>query len=76
MKEFQQRVLEEKQELDARASKLDQFFATPTFKELDQAEQDRLYAQIAAMHKYGQILAERIANFLPGDGTAGDRTLK
>jgi hypothetical protein len=76
MQEFQQRVLEEKKQLDERLEKLTAFINGSKFETLDAADQERLHHQQEVMREYAQILAERIADFLPSDGTAGDRTLE
>jgi hypothetical protein len=59
----QQRVLDERAELDEKASKLWDFLGTPTFGLLDKAERHRLHKQYAAMQMYSDILGERIAAF-------------
>lgn len=58
MNDFQQRVVDEKVELDKKAQALSDFIGeNPIFETLDQAEQERL------MWQYSTILGERIANF-------------
>ena len=60
----QQRVLDEKSELDERLSKLDAFmFGNPLFLQLSGSEQERLARQSNAMAIYSGILGERIAAF-------------
>lgn len=60
----QQRVLDEKRELDERLSKLDAFILdNPLYLQLSTAEQDRLSRQSKAMAVYSGILDERIAKF-------------
>jgi hypothetical protein len=59
----QQRVIDEKAELDDKLTKLKAFFDTPIFAGLDPNEQDRLCAQSEAMGVYAEILAQRIAAF-------------
>lgn len=63
MPPHQQRVVEEKVELDAKGAKLNVFFDTPIFAGLDAVEQHRLRAQLVAMQTYSDILGERIAAF-------------
>lgn len=63
MNEFQQRVVEEKQELDARRERLMNFFNTDTFRQFNQAEKDRLRTQHGVMGLYSEILHQRIAAF-------------
>jgi hypothetical protein len=60
----QQRVVDEKCELDARLAKLRPFFDTPTFAGLDEEEKQRLVHQEAAMQEYSTILGERIVAFV------------
>lgn len=60
----QQRVLDEKRELDERLSKLDAFILdNPLFLQLPGDEQERLSRQSKAMAIYSEILGERIAKF-------------
>lgn len=60
----QQRVLDEKAELDIRLSKLTAFFGTPIFTGLDEEERERLAAQARAMGEYSRILSDRIVAFV------------
>ena len=59
----QQRVVDEKRELDDRREKLMAFFSTPIFHGLPESEQIRLERQAVAMRSYSEILGERIAAF-------------
>jgi hypothetical protein len=61
----QQRVVDEKAELDERFEKLRAFIRTPTFNGVDGAEQDRLCQQVAVMGRLSDILGDRIAAFAP-----------
>jgi len=61
----QQRVVDEKAELDERLAKLVAFTKTPIFGGLDSAERDRLGQQAATMAMYSDILGDRIAAFAP-----------
>lgn len=63
MQPHQQRVIDEKTELDAKLEKLRPFFSNPVFAGLPQEEQDRLSQQETVMTKYSAILGERIAAF-------------
>lgn len=63
MLSYQQRVIDEKAELDERLVKLNKFFATGTFSELSQDEQDRLHRQSKVMKRYSEILGQRIEAF-------------
>jgi len=63
MQPHQVRVLEEKRGLDEQKQKLEAFMETPTFAQLENDEQGRLHAQLAAMASYSRILGERIAGF-------------
>ena len=62
----QQRVIEEKRELDDRIERLMTFLNARMFRELTTGEQSRLRIQLYAMQTYGTILGERIVHF---DGT-------
>lgn len=59
----QQRVVEEKAELDKKIANLEDFFSDPIFNNLTKAEQVRLCKQLAYMIGYSGILAERIGAF-------------
>lgn len=63
MQPHQQRVVDEKAELDEKRSKLDFFLRTMTFKDLSQDEAGRLLRQSKCMGTYSEILGERIAAF-------------
>lgn len=64
MKSYQERVLEEKRELDERATALSEFIGlSPIFETLDVAEQERLKEQNDVMWQYSEILGARIAAF-------------
>lgn len=66
MQPHQWRVVTEKQELDAKRSKLGTFIESATFNTLPLPEQDRLSRQAVLMTQYSDVLAERIAAF-PAD---------
>ena len=60
----QQRVLDEKQELDIRITKLDEFIErTALFRQLDSGEQARMRRQLDVMRELSVILGERISAF-------------
>lgn len=59
----QQRVVEEKADLDSKLEKLGDFCNTPIFAGLEQPEQNRLNRQFLIMKLYAQVLGERIAAF-------------
>jgi hypothetical protein len=59
----QQRVIDEKTELDERLGKLTAFFDTDLFPNFPQAEQDRMRRQAKHMKCYSDILGERIEAF-------------
>lgn len=62
--QHQQRVLDEKRELDERLSKLDAFILdNPLYRQLPTSEQDRMARQSKAMAAYSGVLAERIEAF-------------
>lgn len=64
MKPHQQRVADEKSELDLKISKLDEFIQrNPSFLSIDAEEQARLKRQYSVMAEYSSILGERIAAF-------------
>ncbi len=63
MQPYQQRVVDEKNDLDSKRDRLRAFFGTDLYRELDPTEQSRLNRQLEAMTLYSNILAERIAAF-------------
>jgi hypothetical protein len=60
---YQQRVIDEKKELDERGDKLEQFILSDLFKSLPGAERVRLEKQLGIMGEYSEVLGERIAAF-------------
>lgn len=64
MRPHQQRVVDEKTELDTKANALSQFIGhSPIFETLDAAEQERLKVQNDLMWQYSEVLGARIAAF-------------
>jgi len=64
MKDFQQRVIDEKTELDAKLKRLVEFVkGGPVFDSLHPSEQDRLHRQSRIMTLYSEVLRERIEAF-------------
>jgi hypothetical protein len=59
----QQRVVDEKQSLDEKLSKLSEFLMTPMFSSLDKDEQHRMIDQHSVMGEYSEILRQRITAF-------------
>jgi hypothetical protein len=76
MQPHQQRVVDEKTELDTKAKALSEFIGNnPIFLTLDAAEQERLKEQNDVMWQYSEILGARIAAFLrPSGPTCNLRT--
>lgn len=61
---YQQRVIDEKEELDKKANDLSKFIGySPIFDDLDPEEQERLKLQNDIMWQYSEILGARIAAF-------------
>jgi hypothetical protein len=63
MQPFQQRVVDEKKELDEKLAKLVAFFDTEMFANVPADEQKRLHLQCKTMEQYSTILGQRIAAF-------------
>lgn len=64
MQPHQERVINEKAELDGRLSRLKDFIdASPYFVPLPQEEKDRLIKQSEIMGQYSDVLGQRIAAF-------------
>lgn len=59
----QQRVVDEKSELDGKIERLAKFIKGTVYPTTDLDEQDRLARQLRAMYGYSEILGERIKNF-------------
>lgn len=60
---YQQRVVEEKQALDEKITRLAEFMTGEVFPRLSDVEQSRLRNQIRFMGGYSAVLEERIAAF-------------
>ena len=66
MQPYQQRVVDEKSELDEKSTKLGEFIeSSPIFSGLPDDEKERLVRQKSCMSEYSEILGERIAAFVP-----------
>jgi len=63
MEAFQERVVQERINLDEKITKLNGFMRSSTFTSLDEYEQERLRRQYEAMITYSSILMERISHF-------------
>lgn len=63
MQPHQQRVIDEKAELDEKLEKLKSFFTTDIFAGLDTDEMERLQRQADHMEAYSGVLGERIEAF-------------
>ena len=65
LKPWQQRVIDEKNELDDRVTKLSIFIESPAFNEVDIMEQNRLRMQLELMLELQVVLLARIRVFQP-----------
>ena len=63
MQPHQQRVVDEKTELDLKLGKLRIFLNGPLYPTLDEAERTRLIEQANHMNGYSAVLGQRIAAF-------------
>lgn len=63
MEDYQQRVLDEKTELDAKIQKLEVFLSTPIFDNMPRTARELLIIQYAYMGNYSTILSQRIVLF-------------
>ena len=61
--DWQQRVVQEKQELDGRMAKLIAFFDTPAYEQLETEDRLLLIAQHTHMRALSDTLGTRIARF-------------
>lgn len=60
---YQQRVVDEREELDTRLGNLMVFIKTPGFHALDGADRALLKEQAEVMAEYSRILTKRIGRF-------------
>jgi len=60
---YQQRVIDEKSELDAKLSSLAYFIESKEFDKIDSLNQELLNQQAEIMFNYSQILEKRIKLF-------------
>ena len=63
MQPHQQRVVDEKSELDLKRDRLTEFLKGKIFQTLPADEQERLIRQLDIMGDYSGVLAERIVHF-------------
>lgn len=63
MKPHQERVVQERRELDEKRGKLGGFIGSQAYLSLPGAEQERLVRQSKIMDAYSCVLFERIATF-------------
>lgn len=63
MQPYQQRVVDEKAELDGRREKLHAFMTSSAFDELTDGEQMRMAKQCRLMRELSDVLGDRIKNF-------------
>ena len=63
MQTHQQRVIDEKTELDEKITKLRAFFTNPIYATLPIEEQEKMDRQLQYMISYSEVLEERIAAF-------------
>jgi len=63
MEAYQQRVVDEKTELDDKLAKLQAFIGGKIYETLPPEERGRLIHQRLCMQGYSQVLGERIAAF-------------
>lgn len=64
MKQYQERVIKERRELEEKATKLSKFIGlSPLFDDINQDEQELMKEQCEIMWQYYEILCWRIATF-------------
>ena len=63
MHDYQQRVIEEKRELDGKRYRLRVFINSPRFLDLDDKSKFLLENQASVMEEYSLILGSRISHF-------------
>lgn len=67
LKPWQERLVLEKQELDAKLAKLEAFLGTPNFEALHPTDRSLLRTQFQVMKTYSVILEHRVARFQPAE---------
>lgn len=63
MQPHEQRVVDEKRELDTKHSKLAEFIGGNIYPTLDEEDRNLLVSQLDMMKGYSDVLARRIARF-------------
>jgi hypothetical protein len=63
VKPYQERVVQEKKDLDVKIEALKTFIEGDAFHEVEEDEQKRMLDQLEAMDTYSEILGDRIDNF-------------
>jgi len=63
MKDYQQRVIDEKNTLETKTQALNNFILSAGFERLDQEDKNLLNDQFVCMTQYLEILEKRIARF-------------
>ena len=63
MEAYQERVIEEKKELDSKIERLTTFIKSEKFDKLPEDEQKRMRWQAVTMELYSAALADRVENF-------------
>ena len=63
MEQWQERVIQEKKELDEKIDKLKKFLDEESIDALDQTERLRLEVQLTIMESYSNILKARITSW-------------
>jgi hypothetical protein len=63
MSDYQDRVIAEKRELDAKHSKLAIFIGGDIYPTLDETDRDLLVEQMDLMKQYSDVLGQRIVRF-------------
>jgi hypothetical protein len=66
--DWQQKVIDEKADLDSKIERLETFLGTEPYRGLSSPEQDRLHQQRQAMRIYSDVLGRRIAAFTQPQG--------
>lgn len=75
MQPYQQRVIDERQQLRERLDKLENFLAGDLFRSLNHEEGVLLWAQRGAMAQYLAILDRRVANWKDAAATPTDKAV-
>ncbi len=63
MEDYQERVIDEQEELSNRVERLSDFIGSTGYRDLEKQDRGLLGVQLIAMNEYNAVLLQRIARF-------------